>query len=67
MKLNDGTVPGRTPVDPSYPTTLAIAALALVATVGGAIGHLFSGATLLETILWGIGAGFLPFLTWALG
>ena len=67
MKLNDTTALGRTPVDPSYPTNLAIAALALVVAIGGAIGHLLSGAALLEGILWGISAGFIPFLTWALG
>ena len=67
MKLNDVTALGRTPVDPSYPTNLAIAALALVVATGGAIGQLLSGAAPLESVLWGISAGFLPFLTWALG
>ena len=67
MKLNDITALGRTPVDPSYPTNLVIAALALIVAIGGAIGHLLSGAALLESILWGISAGLLPFLTWALG
>ena len=67
MKLTDVTALGRTPVDPSYPTNRAIAALALVVTVAGTIWRLFSGAALLESVLWGIGAGFLPFLTWALG
>jgi hypothetical protein len=67
MKLTDITALGRTPIDPSYPTTLAIAALALVVAIAGAIWQLVSGAALLESVLWGIGAGFLPFLTWALG
>jgi len=35
--------------------------------IGGTIGHLLSGAALLGSILWGISAGLLPFLTWALG
>jgi len=67
MKLNDVTALGRMPVDPSYPTNLAIAALALAVAISGAIGHLISGAALPDSILWGISAGFLPFLTWALG
>jgi hypothetical protein len=67
MKLTDVTALGRTPIDPSYPTNRAIAALALVVTVAGAIWQLISGAAPLESALWGIGAGFLPFLTWALG
>ena len=67
MKLTDFTALGRTPIDPSYPTNWAIAALALVVAIAGAIVHLLTGAALLESVLWGIGAGFLPFLTWALG
>ena len=67
MKISDITTLGRTPIDPSYPTNRAIAALALVPTVTGAISRLLSCAALLESVLWGIGAGFVPFLTWALG
>jgi uncharacterized membrane protein YjjP (DUF1212 family) len=67
MKLSDITALGRLPVDPSYPTTWAIAALALVVAIAGTIVHLLTGAALLESVLWGIGAGFVPFLTWALG
>jgi hypothetical protein len=67
MKLTDLTALGRTPIDPSYPTNRAIAALALVVAIAGTIVQLLSGVALLESILWGIGAGFLPFLTWALG
>lgn len=67
MKLTDITALGRTPIDPSYPTNRAIAALALVVAIAGAIWQLISGAALLESALWGIGAGFVPFLTWALG
>ena len=67
MKLTDLTALGRTPIDPSYPTNWAIVALALVVTFAGTIVHLFTGAALLESVLWGIGAGFVPFLTWALG
>jgi len=67
MKLTDFTALGRTPIDPRYPTNWAIAALALVVAIAGAIVHLLTGAALLESVLWGIGAGFLPFLTWALG
>jgi hypothetical protein len=67
MKLTDLTALGRTPIDPSYPTNRAIAALALVVAIAGTIVQLLSGVALLESVLWGIGAGFLPFLTWALG
>jgi hypothetical protein len=67
MKIRDITTLGRTPIDPSYPTNRAIAALALVVAIAGTIVRLLTGAALLESVVWGIGAGFLPFLTWALG
>jgi uncharacterized membrane protein YjjP (DUF1212 family) len=67
MKLTDFTALGRIPIDPSYPTNLAIATLALVVTIAGTIVRLLSGAALLESVLWGIGAGLVLFLTWALG
>jgi hypothetical protein len=67
MKLTDFTALGRTPIDPSYPTNRAIAALALVVAIVGTIKHLLSGAALVESAMWGIGAGLVPFLTWALG
>ena len=51
MKISDITTLGRTPIDPSYPTNRAIAALALVPTVTGAISRLLSGAALLESVL----------------
>lgn len=66
MKMSDITTLGR-PVDLSYPTNRAIAILALVVAVAGGIFRLLSGAELLESALWGIGAGFVLFLTWALG
>jgi hypothetical protein len=67
MKLTDFTALGRNPIDPSYPTNLAIAALALIVTIARTIVRLLSGAALLESVLWGIGAGLVLFLTWALG
>jgi hypothetical protein len=67
MKLTDFTALGRTPIDPSYPTNLAIATLALGVTTIGVILSLLTGAALLESVLSGIGAGLVPFLTWALG
>jgi hypothetical protein len=67
MKLTDITALGRVPIDPSYPTNLAIAALTLVVAIAGAILRLLSGAALLECVQWGIGAGLVLFLTWALG
>ena len=67
MKLTDFTALGRTPIDPSYPTNLAIAALTLVVAIAGAVFRLVSGTALLESALWGIEAGLVFFLTWALG
>ena len=67
MQLSDLTALGRVPIDPRYPTNLAIAAISLLVVVAGAIWQLVLGTALLESVLWGIGAGFLPFLTWALG
>lgn len=67
MKLTDFTALGRTPIDPSYPTNLAIAALTLVVAIAGAVFRLVSGTALLESALWGIEAGLVLFLTWALG
>jgi hypothetical protein len=66
MRMSDLTALGRLP-DPSYPTNRAIMALALVVVVAGAIFRLFSGLPLLESALWGVGAGFAVFLSWALG
>jgi hypothetical protein len=67
MKLTDITALGRIPIDPSYPTNLANGVLILVVAIGGAILRLLSGAAPLESALWGIGAGLVVFLTWALG
>jgi hypothetical protein len=67
MKLSDFTSLGRVPFDPRYPTNLAIGALSLVVTIAGTLWRLLSGLALLESALWGIGAGLVVFLTWALG
>ncbi|MGD9316838.1 MAG: hypothetical protein PVG56_08400, partial [Anaerolineae bacterium] len=67
MKLADFTALGRNPLDPGYPTNLAIAALTVVVAIAGAVWRLISGVALLESALWGIGAGLVMFLTWALG
>lgn len=66
MKLSDVTTLGR-PIDPRYPTNLAIAVLALVVATGGTVWRLITGLSFLESTLWGIGAGLVLFLTWALG
>ena len=66
MKMSDITALGRA-IDPRYPTNLAIAVLALVVAIGGTAWRLVTGLPLLESALWGIGAGFVLFLTWALG
>jgi len=67
MKLGDFTSLGRIPIDPRYPTNIAIAALALVVTIAGTLWRLLSGLALLESALAGIGVGLVVFLTWALG
>jgi hypothetical protein len=66
MKMSDVTALGRLP-DPSYPTNRTISILALVVAIAGMIVRLLSGAVLFKSALWGIGAGFALFLTWALG
>ena len=66
MKMSDVTALGRLP-DPRYPTNRAIAVLALVVAIAAAIWRILSGVAPLESALWGIGAGFALFLTWALG
>jgi hypothetical protein len=55
------------PVDPRYPTNLAIAVLSLVVVLAAAAWRWSTGAAPLGSILWGINAGLVPFLTWALG
>lgn len=67
MRLSDVTALGRVPIDPSYPTNIAITVLASGVTIAGTIIRLISGGALVESALWGIGAGFALFLTWALG
>jgi hypothetical protein len=65
MRLSDITVLGRS-LDPRYPPNLAIGALSLVVGAAGVAANLLSGGALREGVLWGIGAGFGVFLTWAL-
>jgi len=66
MRLRDITALGR-PIDPRFPTNRAIVVPALVVAIAGTLFRLLSGAALLESALWGMGAGFVVFLTWALG
>lgn len=65
MELTDLTAIGR-PLDPRYPTNLVIAVLTLLVIVAGAAWHWLAGAALLEGALWGIAAGLVAFLAWAL-
>lgn len=65
MDMSDVTAIGR-PLDPHYPTNVAIAIVTALATVAGAAWRWLEGATLLEGALWGIGAGLAVFLAWAL-
>jgi hypothetical protein len=66
MKWNRITALVR-PVDPSYPTNLAIGLVTLVVAVGGMLVQLATGASPAESRLWGLSAGVTVFLTWALG
>jgi len=65
MRLSDITVLVRR-LDPRYLTNLAIGVLSLIVAVAGAVANLLSGGALLESILWGIGPGFIVLLSWAL-
>jgi hypothetical protein len=65
MKMTDITALGRI-VDPRYPTNLAITTIAMIAAVVGAVWRLSAGDAFLASAMWGIGAAFGLFLTWAL-
>ncbi len=65
MRWTDLTAVVR-PVDPRYPTNLAIAILAVLVGVGAAAWQWLAGTTLLDGALWGISAGLAIFLAWAL-
>ncbi|MGD2178796.1 MAG: hypothetical protein PVG71_13355 [Anaerolineae bacterium] len=54
------------PIDPSYPTNLAIAIITFLVTLGGALFQQFSGTGWLVSALWGAQAGLTVFLAWAL-
>jgi hypothetical protein len=66
MRMSDLTAVGRV-LHPRYATHRALAALTLLAGVAGGAFHLFSGVALLESALWGVGAGFAVYFAWALG
>ncbi len=66
MRLSDLTAIGRT-LDPRYPTNLAIAILTTLAGAGAAAWKWLAGATVVDSAMWGIGAGLATFLTWMLG
>lgn len=65
MKLSDVTALGRA-IDLNYPSNRAIALLSAGAVVAGATYRLLAGELLLDSALWGIGAGLAVFLAWAL-
>ncbi|MFN2225644.1 MAG: hypothetical protein ACK2UY_05045 [Anaerolineae bacterium] len=65
MDLSDVTAVGR-PVDPRYPTNLAIAIVTALVAVAGAAWQWLEGAAFLDGARWGIGAGLAVFLAWAL-
>ena len=67
MRLTDFTALGRTPIDPRYPTNLAIGGLTLAVTMAAAGLRRVSGSTTVESVQWGIEVGLVLFLAWALG
>lgn len=65
LKMTDVTALGR-PIDPRYPTNRAIVLLSLTVVPAGAITWIIRGASFLDSIAWGVGAGLSVFLAWAL-
>ena len=65
MKLTDVTSLGR-PIDPSYRTNRAIAILTVVVVAVSTSVQLLTGEGWLESIAWGLSAGFSVFFAWAL-
>lgn len=63
--MSQVTAIGR-PIDPRYPTNLAIAIGAVVVAAGGTIVQRLSGERWAQSALWGLGAGLAVFLAWAL-
>jgi len=65
MQITDITAIAR-PIDPAYPTNRAVSVFALAVALGGTIFQLLAGSGWRQSALWGIGAGFVGFLAWAL-
>ena len=66
MRLADISALARS-VDPRHPAVGAMLALSLVVAVGGAGLQLVQGSSPQEGLQWGINAGLVVFLAWALG
>jgi hypothetical protein len=66
MQFTDFTTLGR-PIDPRYPTNVAISIVSVVVAAGGAVYRIVVGDPWLDGILWGVGAALAVFLAWALG
>lgn len=66
MKLTDISSFLR-PIDPRYPTNVAIFLLALLLGAGGTLAQRLAGGAWLDSLLWGAGAGFAVVVAWALG
>jgi hypothetical protein len=65
MEFTDFTTLGR-PIDPRYPTNVAISIVGFVVAAGGAVYRILAGDSWLDGILWGAGAALAVFLSWAL-
>lgn len=65
MQLIDVTALAR-PIDPRYPTNLAISVVSLLVAVGGTIYSVMSSDGWLDAMLWGVGTALTVFLAWAL-
>lgn len=55
------------PLDPTYPTNLAITFVTAVTAVTGGGYRWLIGETWLDAAVWGLLAGIAVFLTWAIG
>lgn len=65
MKLTTFTSIGR-PIDPSYPTNRAIGLLAIAVILAGTVFQVLRGVPIVQSGIWGLGAGIAVFLAWAI-
>jgi hypothetical protein len=66
IKISDITSTARLP-DPNYATNRAILLLSAAVFLVGAMVRLVGGTSIVQSVLWGVGAGLSVFFAWALG